>query len=223
MKNKFSVLNTIFILYTVILCYIYYINGGTSLKAATSFGFLLVALNSTVFAFSCKNGSSKFALLILLGVAASFLGDIILNIFFLIGALIFALGHIFYFSAYCSISSYKFKDFLIGLLIFIPSALFITFYPFFNFGGALMKAVCIVYALIISMMLGKAISLLLQKKSRFSIIVSAGSLLFFISDIALLFYIFGGAGDAANTLCLVTYFPAQVILALSVFEFSKEF
>jgi uncharacterized membrane protein YhhN len=198
-------------------------NGGTFLKAATSFGFLLVALNSTFFALSRKNGSRKFALLMLLGVASSFLGDIILNTFFRIGALIFALGHIFYFSAYCSLSSYRSKDFLIGLLIFIPSASFIFFYPFFNFGGAFMKAVCIVYALIISTMLSKAISLLFQKKSRFSIMVFAGSLLFFISDIALLFYMFGGAGDAANTLCLVTYFPAQVILALSVFEFSKEF
>ena len=221
MKSKFSIFNALFLIYTIILCYVYYLNGGIVLKAATSLGFLLIAFTSAIFVVSDKRIGRRFALFMLCGATASFLGDIILNIDFIIGALIFALGHIFYFCAYCSVIKYNKRDFFAGILIFVPSVLIILFYPFFNFGSPLMKAVCIIYALIISSMLGKAISLLFQKKQRFISMIFAGSLLFFVSDIALLFYMFSNTGEAANTLCLLTYFPAQVILGLSIFEFSE--
>ncbi len=221
MRNKFILPNAFLFIYTAVLCYIYHINGGIFLKAATSLGFLLIALLNGAFTFFYNKSDRKFAILVLLGVFSSFLGDIILNIDFIIGALIFAVGHIFYFSSYCSISDYKIKDLFIAVLIFIPSFLFILLCPIFNFGSGLMKLVCIIYAGIISSMLGKAISSLLQSKEKFFYIVAAGSLLFFISDIALLFYVFGNAGEAANTVCLLTYFPAQCILAYSVYEKSN--
>ena len=223
MKSKFALPNVLLSIYTAVLCFIYYINGGIFLKAATSLGFLLIAILNAFFIFLSNNAGKKFSFLMLWGAISSFLGDIILNIDFIIGALIFALGHIFYFCAYCSVSNYKNKDFLIGLLIFIPSLLFIIFYPFFNFGSLAMKGICVIYALIISTMLGKAISLSFQRKQGFSFMIAAGSFLFFVSDIALLFYMFSDAGEVANTLCLLTYFPAQTILALSVFELPKKF
>ena len=83
-----------------------------------------------------------------------------------------------------------------------------------------MTAVAVVYALVISVMLGKALSNLITKRSVLNLLVFVGSLLFFVSDIALAFNVFGGSPSWSNTLCLFTYFPGQCVIALSVYFYN---
>ena len=106
-------------------------------------------------------------------------------------------------------------------VLFVPSVLLITLAPLFDFGGILMEVVCVVYALIISCMVGKAISNLVAEHSVINIIIMVGSILFFFSDLMLLFNVFGNLPKLVDILCLVTYYPAECLLGYSIFLANK--
>jgi uncharacterized membrane protein YhhN len=181
------------------------------------YGFVLIGLTNLIYIFMLKeNTQKKYAIVMLIGLVFAMAGDIVLNIFFVGGAALFAIGHVFYFVAYCFATRFKVRDLIVAAIIFVPSLLTILLVPIFDFGGTFMQIVCVVYALIISCMLGKAISDLITNKNIFSIIVAVGSLLFFFSDLMLLFDVFGDVGLWADILCLATYYPAQCFLAYSI-------
>ena len=144
-------------------------------------------------------------------------GDIVLEVEFIVGAVLFAIGHIFYFVAYCFLQKFKWIDLFYGAAIFVPAVIFIVAIPIFDFGGVLMEIVCIVYAIIISCMVGKAISNLVEKKNLQNILIVVGSILFFFSDLMLLLNIFASLPNAVSVLCLATYYPAEILLAFSIF------
>ena len=79
-----------------------------------------------------------------------------------------------------------------------------------------MQIVCLVYALIISLMVGKAISNFVKERTVLTATVLVGSILFFFfSDLMLVFDWFMGIGRIAALLCMSTYSPAECILAFS--------
>ena len=71
---------------------------------------------------------------------------------------------------------------------------------------------------IISFMLGKAISNSLRQTNMTNLIIVIGSLLFFISDFMLMLKSFADL-PVAGYLCLGTYYPAQFLLAFSLFVY----
>ena len=157
-----------------------------------------------------------FCVMLFAGLVFACAGDILLIDHFVLGALFFGLGHILFFMSFCFLTGFKIRDLLIGTGIFVAVFLLIELYKCFNFGG--MKTLAVVYALIISLMLGKAISNVFEPNHRaVNIVIAAGALLFFISDFMLLFHVFGSGALVFDIICLVTYYPAEFILALSIF------
>ena len=164
--------NTIFIGISIALCILviigdvfYIIYGGLWLKSITSAGFVLLGILCLVQIILNKEKNRKFPIIMVVGLCFAMLGDIILNIHFISGAALFAIGHIFYFISYCFIINFKWIDLIYGAIIFIASCLFITLAPIFDFDGVLMEVVCVIYALIISLMVGKSISNIIRKKN----------------------------------------------------------
>ena len=188
----------------------------TIVKGITSLLFVILGAINLVYAFKSGETNKKFSIIILAGLFFAMLGDIILNVHFIAGAMLFAVGHIFFFISYCFILSFRRIDFFVGVAIFLPSVLFITLAPIFNFDGVAMEIVCVLYAIIISCMLGKSISNLARQKNESNIVICLGSFLFFFSDLMLLFNVFGGGGKVFDVLCLSTYYPAETLLALSI-------
>lgn len=223
MKKTFNIVNIALILLVLIGDYFYATQGGLWLKGLTSFGFVLIGVTNLVYIFYAKeNTQKKYAIIMLIGLVFAMAGDIVLNIFFVGGAALFAIGHVFYFVAYCFATRFKIRDLIVATIIFVPSLLTILLVPIFDFGGAFMQIVCVIYALIISCMLGKAISDLITNKNIFSIIVAVGSFLFFFSDLMLLFDVFASVDAWAGALCLATYYPAQCLLAYSIKVVNKQ-
>ncbi|MBP3620058.1 MAG: lysoplasmalogenase, partial [Clostridia bacterium] len=184
MKKMFIALNVILISCIVAGDICYAIFGGLWLKGLTSAGFVALAIANLIYAIKFKCANLKFAIVMLVGFVFAMAGDIVLNIrnMFIVGALLFAVGHIFYFVAYCLLQKFKWVDLIPGAIILVPSVLVITLVPIFNFGGVLMEVVCVVYAIIISLMLGKAISNLIRQKNALNWLIVIGSFLFFFSD-----------------------------------------
>ena len=162
----------------------------------------------------------KFKWFMMLGLIFACMGDLFLIDLFELGVIFFALGHVFYFISFCGVQNFNLKDLLYGALVFIPSALLILLYKGFDFNG--MKALIIIYALIISFMVGKTISNHISIRSTKSLLLLFGSVMFFVSDLMLLFRLFAGLGRFASILCLTFYYPAQFLLAWSIEVVSKK-
>ena len=217
MKKTFYIVDALLILAVLIgdACYMAF--GGLLLKSLTSALFVTLGAINLVYAFKTKTKERMFAIFMLVGLTFSMVGDIVLNIEFMIGAAIFGVGHIFYFVAYTFAQRYKFVDFAICGLLALTSTLVVTFVKAFDFGSNLMEAVVVVYAFVISTMLGKAIGNLIRERSLKNILLVVGSVLFFFSDLMLLFSVFlPSSGIVFDILCLVTYYPAQCLLGAAL-------
>ena len=192
------------------------------IKSVTSALFVIVGIVNLVYLilnkFSLK--SLRFPILLLTGLTFAMLGDIILEVEFIVGAALFAVGHIFYFVSYIFIEKFKLTDLIYGACIFVPAVLLITLAPIFNFGGVLMEVVAVIYAAIISCMVGKAIANFVRNKNKLNLIILLGSILFFISDLMLLFNVFSKL-PYFGAICLGTYYPAEVLLGFSIFLFGN--
>lgn len=203
--------------------YMFYI-GGTPLKAVISCMFVAIGVMNAVCAFKAGDRGGKYKIVLPIALFVAMVGDVAINFNFIAGAAIFALGHVAYVVAYILTNGFKPTDIIYCACVFLPSVLVITLAPIFDFGGVLMEIVCVVYALILSTMLGKALADAVRLKTLVAIIVAVGSVLFYVSDLALLINEFAVIGSSARfamrVLCLGTYYPAQFLLALSVFPFA---
>lgn len=187
-------------------------------KTIASVLFVLCGLFNLVYSLKVLKQKHNLWFMILLstGLVFAMLGDILLIDHFVVGALLFGLGHVFFFLSFCFLVNLKIRDILIGAGIFVAAFLLIQFYKGFEFEG--MKALVIVYALIISLMLGKAISNVFDKNNKvINGIIVLGAGLFFFSDLMLLFNVFGGGSKVFDILCLSTYYPGEFVLAFSIF------
>lgn len=217
MKKGFIIFNAIMFVLTIALDIVYALNGGLLLKAFASLCFVLLGAGNLVYCLKSKT-DKKYAIWLVVALFIAMLGDIAINLNFIIGAVVFAIGHIFYFVAYCFLHKICWKDLICASSIFVFALLIILLSPQLKFDGIIMKLVCVIYALIISFMLGKALSNFITKHSTLNLVILIGSILFFFSDAMLLFDVFG-AVPATGLLCLFTYYPGQFVLAHSIFTF----
>ena len=218
MRKKFIIANIITFDIILIFDIWYMFGGGLLAKSIASIMFVGTGAINYIYCFKNKI-DLKFPKWMLVALTCAMLADIILVLNFYFGVAVFALGHIFYFTSYCMLRRINSKDLLCGVSIFILSFLIIQFVPFIDFGSSLMKNVCCVYALLISFMIGKSISNLLQDNNTNNIIIAVGSTLFFISDFMLMLDKFGNI-PGTNYLCLSTYYMGQFILAFSLFKYA---
>ncbi len=225
MKKTFYIINAILIALICASAICYDRLGGLWLKGLTSSGFVILGAINLIFIFK-NNSNKKFGILMLVGLCLGMVADVVLNLngLFIAGAAIFAIGHVFYVIAYCMLAKFRWTDLIASAAIFIPAALFIILAPIFNFGGILMEIVCVVYALIISMMAGKAISNLIRERTISNLLILIGSVLFVFSDMMLLLGVFGANMPFAtlDSLCILTYYPAQCLLAHSLMHIKKK-
>ena len=192
----------------------YILTGHILAKSVTSVLFVVLGAVNLIYAFKETTKNRKFIILMLIGLFFACLGDVVLYFQFCVGAGLFAVGHILFFASYIFLEKFDWKDLIPSGVIFVASLLIILLAPVLKM-DILMTVVAIVYALVISTMLGKAISNLIKNKNALNIVILIGSALFYFSDLMLLFARFGGI-YACSVLCLATYYPAEVLLAFSI-------
>lgn len=215
MSKSITLSNIIMFMLIAVGDVVYILTDALLAKAVTSALFVILGLINAIYSYSEIRTNRKFIYLLLTGLFSAFLGDVLLEIQFVVGAALFAVGHIFFFISYLTLQKFNWKDLIPGFVLFVPCLLLIVLAPIFDFGGAFMEVVAIVYALIISLMLGKAISNLIRVRSGLNIMLVVGSALFFFSDLMLLFNVFASV-PVVGILCLATYYPAEIVLACSI-------
>lgn len=224
MKKTVALLNLLLFAGMIGLDILFITDPALWLKGSASACFTAVALVNLAYCF--KNGAKKtFPVLMAIGCIVAMAGDVVIyntaEIWFISGAALFAVAHVLYVAAYYTVCGFCPVDLIVSAIIFVPSGLFITLAPIFDFGGALMETVCVVYALILSLMVGKALADLRQK-TAFSVVIAVGSVLFFVSDLMLLINMFSSVHVLPRILCLATYYPAQFLLAFSLVLYAEK-
>lgn len=220
-QNKFKFANIILFICTV-CCLIYYdYHGGLWLKGVTSGWFVLLGLVNLIYSFKMKI-KSKIVVLIFCGLLLGMCADVLLGINFIMGVLCFALGHVFYIISFFSIEKPKIKDLAFIVPIAIFAIIIVTKTPFIQVEDPFMQKLLVGYAVIISCMLGKALSNYLADKCLSRKIIALGSVMFMFSDLMLAVDMFGVPSRMTWILCSYTYWPAQCLLAVSMFLLINE-
>jgi len=219
-RRGYLALNLLLFIATVVGGILYFTVHTLTIKTFASLSFVLLgALNLH----ACRRSPLlPYARLMVVGLVFAMIADVVLEIVFAAGAGIFAIGHVFYFIAYCKLQKFRPSDLLPCLVIFVFAAALILFVPTLDFGGSFMRNVCLGYALILGAMLGKAFSNVRREPNRLNRIILLGSFLFFFSDLMLLFGQFSDAPRLISGLCVNTYYPGQAILGWSLWIASKE-
>ena len=216
--KKLNIINLCLTIPILIGAVFYIIDSSLLLKSILSFGFVLIGAINLFFALKNKTEHKKFAITIFIGLVLAMLGDIVLELHFILGALVFALGHVFFFISYCFNSKFEVKNLIYSAIIFVPVTTFMLFAPIFDFGGIVMQIVCIFYALVISLMTGKAIANFAKNKNTLNLVIMLGSLLFLVSDFVLLLNVFSEISKGFKFMCIATYYPAECTLAYSILK-----
>ena len=204
---------------------LYLIFGHIAFKATASIGFVVMGIVNYAIVRKNIGRYRKFSLILLCGLFCAMVGDIVLNYNFIAGAGIFAVGHLFFFIAQCFMRRPDRKA-LITDIICIACWLLITsailFFAPLNFNSSLMFGVCLGYAAVISVMTGKALSNFVQTRRPLYTHLLVGTTAFLLSDIMLVFNVFGERMKITNILCIVLYYFAEMALANVFFPAEKQ-
>lgn len=219
-EAAFHIANLILLACAMTCLVLYDIHGGRWLKGVTSSWFVLIGLVNLV---CSRIYRTAFAVprLILSGLFLGMCADILLGIHFMSGILAFALGHVLYLAAFCFVKRPCRADLLFILPAAAISLLIVTCTPWIRITDPMIRNMLIGYALIIGCMLGKACGNYLSGKTPFALLILTGSALFWFSDVMLAINMFGNGGRLAGQLCCYTYWPAQNILAYSLFHWAR--
>ncbi|MBQ6841186.1 MAG: lysoplasmalogenase [Bacilli bacterium] len=208
------------LLFFIAICignYFYITVGGLLIKSITSALFASLGFINMVYALKQNKKYKKFYLAMSIGLILAMLGDIFLEIEFILGAALFAMGHIGFLIAYCFSQKIRGLDVIISLVFFACVAVFMLYSPIVVFDDPIMKWVCLIYAFVISLMLGKALGNFIKKKDNVTGTIALGSILFTISDFMLLLSLFVELWSWTGEVCLATYYPAEFLLAYSIY------
>ena len=202
------------------------------LKSASSVLFTILGVFCLYSLVSRKSGEiADYGLiggfLLLLGLVFSLLGDVILGLprltelrrdslpVLIGGASYFGLAHVIY----CIALIFLFGINLWVIPIIIPLS---VFYVFGNklFGKLDYKNLTvglIAYSLIEALSFALCFTSLLQEYSVQKLLLTVGFTLFYFSDMVLMHNYFGERKRIISILCHSTYYPAQILIALSIY------
>lgn len=199
-------------------CLVYYdMVGGLWLKGVTSSWFVLLGGLNLWAVRKLEWKRLRIFVLMEAGLFCGMCADVLLGIHFYMGVGVFALGHILYLAAFCALEMFRPQDLKSIVPAAILSIFFVTATPWISVEDPLLQKLIPGYALIISMMLGKAIANLIHDPSRFRWLLAIGSVLFWFSDLILAVDMFGQSSRLTWILCSYSYWPAQNILAHAIF------
>jgi len=165
-----------------------------------------------------RGGRKGFALMMAAGLLLAMAGDLAIGRSFVLGAALFAAGHICFGLAGCLLYKPGWMDGACAALIFVPAAAYMVLSKALAFRPAYLQWVCVGYALIIALMSGKLLGNFWRSPGLLAGILLAGSLLFCFSDFMLMMGRFSRYDGAFGTLCMAFYYPAEILLAHSVFH-----
>lgn len=221
-KKTFHRANLLLLGCAMICLVCYDIFGGLWLKGTTSAWFVLLGFCNLIYGQRMGLKKNRFLILIQLGLIFGMCADVLLGMVFVLGILAFAAGHVCYLVAFYSLEKFNRKDLFLILPLAVVSVFVVTGTPYIQVEDPMLKKLLVGYAVIIACMLGKAGSNLMQRRSVHARLVFLASAMFWFSDLMLAVDMFGTSSRLTWILCSYVYWPAQNLLAYSMYHFVSE-
>ncbi|MBE6886458.1 MAG: hypothetical protein E7486_05845 [Ruminococcaceae bacterium] len=216
-KTVLLLCNLLLVVAVCLLNYCYMSQGyAFFFKCTASIGFALMGLLNLGCALLTRHPNRPFFFLAAGGMLLALLGDCLINGNFLAGAGAFAAGHLSFLAAFCCLGRFRWADLLFSLLFALGGGGFLLLDPALDFPSPVIRWGCVVYCGIISVMVGKGLGNLLARKSPATLLLAAGGVLFYFSDLMLVFDGFAHM-DWASEACIATYYPALCLLGMGIF------
>ena len=204
-------------------CLVYYdIAGGLWLKGVTSRWFVVLGGVNLWAARGLDRKQLRFFLLMEAGLVCGMCADVLLGLVFFAGIGVFALGHVLYLVAFYTLEGFHQRDLWIITPVAAMSIFVVVGTPWIRVEDPVLQKLLLGYAVIISAMLGKAVSNLICRPSLFRWLLAIGSVMFWFSDLMLAVDMFGQASRLTWILCSYSYWPAQNLLAHGLYYGEKE-
>ena len=216
MRKVYIILNIVFIIATLIIAMWFFETSELGIKGLASAGFVLVGVINGCYCHVKRGRIQKFPILIITGLFFSMCADVVLNLHFVSGVFLFAAAHVLYLGAYCSLFKLTKIDLIPMSFVALATVMFILLAPIWKFTVPFMKYVCIIYAIMISCMLGKAVSNFFRKRNATVLILATGSGMFYFSDLMLALNMFTDVDIFKSMTSLMTYYVAQCMIAVSI-------
>lgn len=226
MRSKAYLVFELFMIVAVIGLNIAFLNDCVAetilLKSTASLFFVLAGVCGYI---RCKDNRLCF-LPILIAVICCMAGDIFLaldsdGLLFVLGVISFAAAHVLFSVAFCKISPVKKTDIVATMVLLTGYFIFLCFFDL-DFKG--LFPIVILYAAIIAFMAIKALSLWPYRNYNVSGIklLIIGGVLFLISDMVLLFWLFGiHPAKEVQSLNWVLYYASQLCTTTALNKFIK--
>lgn len=188
------------------------------LKALASLFFVLAGICGYI----KRKENRRISRTMLIALILSMAGDVLLaldkeeGILFVLGVAGFALAHVMFSVSFCKVSAVKKTD-LAGMVLVFGAEVLILCLGKFDFKG--LFPVLLGYAAVISFMVIKALSLwrCRRGRERAVFLIMPGGVLFLLSDLLLLFWLFGiGTPKEVQSVNWVLYYLAQGCLSASL-------
>lgn len=217
-KRTVLVCNALLIAANCIVNYFYQSNDyNFTLKCIGSALFVLTGAVNWIYATKILGKTDRYYTGMLTALMFCFLGDAFIHTSFVAGAALFAVGHICLVYIYCLVQKLTKQDVIISAVPFVATAIFLLFFPLLKFDIPAFRYVCIGYASIISLMLGKAVGNYVKDRTTLNLLLALAGILFFFSDVMLVFSWFIGLWSWTFPACMGTYYPALCLLAFSMY------
>ena len=219
MRNVRLKQTNIVLLVCAFVCLVCYdLFGGLWLKGVTSSWFVVLGGVNLWAVRKVQWKQLRFFVLMEAGLICGMCADVLLGVEFFAGIGVFALGHILYLVAFYSLEKSNLRDLRIILPLSLLSIFVVVGTPWITVEDPVLRKLLLGYAVIISAMLGKAISNLVWNPSPYRWLLAIGSVMFWFSDLVLAIDMFGQPSRLIWILCSYSYWPAQNILAHSLFH-----
>ena len=192
-------------------------------KALASLSFIILGTYSLLVN---ANDIPEFMGWILLGLASGMIGDIVLalrplrpieedKLIIVFGIISFSIGHLFYLTALLMMSTFSWVSLIVGLIAFL---IVIVMSYVMKFDMKIARIPSYVYAFLIFFMVGQSVMAGVQLNFQTSsILFLIGAILFGVSDLILApIYYANKSSKLMITLNLLTYYGAQILIALSI-------
>jgi uncharacterized membrane protein YhhN len=196
----------------------YDIFGGLWLKGVTSAWFVALGSVNLWAVRTLPEKQLRFFLLMAAGLFCGMCADVLLGVMFFAGIGVFALGHVLYLAAFYTLEKFSLRDLGFIAPIAVISMFVVVGTPWITVTDPMLKNMLLGYALVISAMLGKAISNCVREPSLYRRMLVIGSVMFWFSDLMLAFDMFGQPSRLTWILCSYSYWPAQNLLAHSLYH-----
>ncbi len=161
-------------------------------------------------------GGDRYSLLIFLGLCVCTAADVLLDVHFVTGGVLFFAGHLFYMSAFCTQQPPTWWSLPVFAAAF---ALLWLFLQRFRSGirSAGMYCCVLTYGAALSVVLGLSLPMPFLGLSERTLLSALGAAVFVLSDMGVCHSVLGKVSLRRNAFYLGIYYLAQLLLGLSAF------